>query len=193
MCLNSTGTCEINAWCPVEYSKRPPWEPFLFLQISGDLPFCATTLTLTLIPHRDADISQVLFITNAACQLHLFCALYTAACLFHFQRALTERSRELHHLHKEFRQVSQVWILQVSGCKWRWWLVCGWFSRHHDRVRRVSWEMYVFWWLLEIALGCRELSIYTSLCIALSETVKQSSETSLTAGLALDRCQIRWG
>ncbi|XP_011615583.1 P2X purinoceptor 5 isoform X2 [Takifugu rubripes] len=23
MCLNSTGTCEIHAWCPVEYSKRP--------------------------------------------------------------------------------------------------------------------------------------------------------------------------
>jgi len=47
--------------------------------------------------------------------------------------------------------------------------------------------------LLWIALGCREPSIYTSLCIALSETVKQSSETSLTAGLALDRCPIRRG
>ncbi|XP_061658774.1 P2X purinoceptor 5 isoform X2 [Syngnathoides biaculeatus] len=23
LCINSTGTCEINAWCPVEYSKRP--------------------------------------------------------------------------------------------------------------------------------------------------------------------------
>ncbi|CAF98504.1 unnamed protein product, partial [Tetraodon nigroviridis] len=23
VCLNSTGTCEIHAWCPVEYSKRP--------------------------------------------------------------------------------------------------------------------------------------------------------------------------
>nr|XP_020456136.1 P2X purinoceptor 5 [Monopterus albus] len=27
-CLNSTGTCEIHAWCPVEYSKRPT-EPLL--------------------------------------------------------------------------------------------------------------------------------------------------------------------
>lgn len=23
LCMNSTGTCEIHAWCPVEYSKRP--------------------------------------------------------------------------------------------------------------------------------------------------------------------------
>ncbi|XP_077403800.1 P2X purinoceptor 5 isoform X2 [Vanacampus margaritifer] len=23
LCINSTGTCEIHAWCPVEYSKRP--------------------------------------------------------------------------------------------------------------------------------------------------------------------------
>ncbi|XP_008300066.1 P2X purinoceptor 5 [Stegastes partitus] len=28
LCLNSTGTCEIHAWCPVEYSKRPT-EPLL--------------------------------------------------------------------------------------------------------------------------------------------------------------------
>ncbi|XP_041657552.1 P2X purinoceptor 5 [Cheilinus undulatus] len=28
VCLNSTGTCEIHAWCPVEYSKRPT-EPLL--------------------------------------------------------------------------------------------------------------------------------------------------------------------
>uniref|UniRef100_A0A8C5GML4 P2X purinoceptor n=1 Tax=Gouania willdenowi TaxID=441366 RepID=A0A8C5GML4_GOUWI len=28
LCLNSTGTCEIYAWCPVEYSKRPI-EPLL--------------------------------------------------------------------------------------------------------------------------------------------------------------------
>uniref|UniRef100_A0A671YHP2 P2X purinoceptor n=2 Tax=Sparus aurata TaxID=8175 RepID=A0A671YHP2_SPAAU len=28
VCLNSTGTCEINAWCPVEYSSRPT-EPLL--------------------------------------------------------------------------------------------------------------------------------------------------------------------
>ncbi|XP_041807827.1 P2X purinoceptor 5 [Chelmon rostratus] len=28
LCLNSTGTCEIHAWCPVEYSKRPA-EPLL--------------------------------------------------------------------------------------------------------------------------------------------------------------------
>lgn len=37
------------------------------------MPFCATTLPLALIPQRDRDISQVLFITNVACQLHLFC------------------------------------------------------------------------------------------------------------------------
>uniref|UniRef100_A0A8C4HE32 P2X purinoceptor n=1 Tax=Dicentrarchus labrax TaxID=13489 RepID=A0A8C4HE32_DICLA len=28
LCLNSTGTCEIHAWCPVEYGKRPT-EPLL--------------------------------------------------------------------------------------------------------------------------------------------------------------------
>ncbi|GAA6218399.1 P2X purinoceptor 5 isoform X2 [Lates japonicus] len=28
LCLNSTGTCEIYAWCPIEYSKRPA-EPLL--------------------------------------------------------------------------------------------------------------------------------------------------------------------
>uniref|UniRef100_A0A3Q4MVA8 P2X purinoceptor n=1 Tax=Neolamprologus brichardi TaxID=32507 RepID=A0A3Q4MVA8_NEOBR len=28
LCLNSTGTCEIHAWCPVEYNKRPA-EPLL--------------------------------------------------------------------------------------------------------------------------------------------------------------------
>uniref|UniRef100_A0A8C2WZ51 P2X purinoceptor n=1 Tax=Cyclopterus lumpus TaxID=8103 RepID=A0A8C2WZ51_CYCLU len=28
LCLNSTGTCEIHAWCPVEYGKRPR-EPLL--------------------------------------------------------------------------------------------------------------------------------------------------------------------
>ncbi|XP_069556791.1 P2X purinoceptor 5 isoform X1 [Brachyistius frenatus] len=28
LCLNSTGTCEIHAWCPVEYSRRPT-EPLL--------------------------------------------------------------------------------------------------------------------------------------------------------------------
>lgn len=28
MCLNSTGTCEIHGWCPVEYNKRPA-EPLL--------------------------------------------------------------------------------------------------------------------------------------------------------------------
>ncbi|KAG7224475.1 hypothetical protein INR49_014999 [Caranx melampygus] len=28
LCLNSTGTCEIHAWCPVEYSK-PPSDPLL--------------------------------------------------------------------------------------------------------------------------------------------------------------------
>ncbi|KAM9728977.1 P2X purinoceptor 5 [Menidia menidia] len=28
LCVNSTGTCEIHAWCPVEYSKRPE-EPLL--------------------------------------------------------------------------------------------------------------------------------------------------------------------
>uniref|UniRef100_A0A665TPT6 P2X purinoceptor n=1 Tax=Echeneis naucrates TaxID=173247 RepID=A0A665TPT6_ECHNA len=28
LCLNSTGTCEIHAWCPLEYSKRPT-EPLL--------------------------------------------------------------------------------------------------------------------------------------------------------------------
>uniref|UniRef100_A0A8C6NXS6 P2X purinoceptor n=1 Tax=Nothobranchius furzeri TaxID=105023 RepID=A0A8C6NXS6_NOTFU len=28
MCLNSTGTCEIHAWCPVEHSKKPA-EPLL--------------------------------------------------------------------------------------------------------------------------------------------------------------------
>ncbi|XP_062414250.1 P2X purinoceptor 5 isoform X1 [Pungitius pungitius] len=28
LCLNSTGTCEIQAWCPVEYGKRPT-EPLL--------------------------------------------------------------------------------------------------------------------------------------------------------------------
>ncbi|XP_061596084.1 P2X purinoceptor 5 [Cololabis saira] len=28
LCLNSTGTCEINAWCPVENKSRPP-EPLL--------------------------------------------------------------------------------------------------------------------------------------------------------------------
>ncbi|XP_070774031.1 P2X purinoceptor 5 [Enoplosus armatus] len=28
LCLNSTGTCQIHAWCPVEYSKRPT-EPLL--------------------------------------------------------------------------------------------------------------------------------------------------------------------
>lgn len=40
-----------------------------------------------------------------------FVFIHTAACLFHFQRALTERGRKLHHLHQEFHPVSKVWIL----------------------------------------------------------------------------------
>lgn len=66
-------------------------------------------------------------------------------------------------------------------------------SRHRKLDHRASLGIYVFQWLLGITLWCGELSIYTSLCNALSETAKRSSETSFTAGLTLDRCQIRWG
>lgn len=180
LCLNSTGTCEINGWCPVEDKKTPMWDPSL-VQNFGNFPFCANVHSDP--PHWPRYFTG-LFITDKACQGPLF--FFTQlSFLSHFQRALTEQSWELHHLHQEFHQVSQVWVLQVSSFD-SWCKASG--NRSQSELR-----IYVFEWLLEITLWRTELSIYTSLFIALSGPVKQSSETPLTAGHALDRCQIRSG
>lgn len=55
---------------------------------------------------------------------------------------------------------------------------------HH----RVSSAIYESEWFPEITYWCTGLSIYDRLCIAVSETVKQSFEPPFTAGHAPDRC-----
>lgn len=79
LCLNSTGTCEIHAWCPVEYSKRPMWDPFLSCRT---LDICHFVLPLTLIPHRDRVIPQVYFLLIKPGKLHLFYLfVFSHSCL----------------------------------------------------------------------------------------------------------------
>lgn len=122
LCLNSTGTCEIRGWCPVEDKKTPMWDPSL-LQTFGNVPFCANIHS---DPSHWPRYFTGLFITDKACQGPLSRFFFTQlSFLSHFQRAFTEQSWELHHLHQEFHQVSQVWILQVSGLKYFWFLLQG--------------------------------------------------------------------
>lgn len=118
------------------------------------------------------DISRVLFIANEEPErLGLLCFCRSpAAHLFHLQRAPAGGGWKLHHLHQEFHQVSKVWVFQVSGCKYCWLLLClriqGTMTDHRESL-----DASVFWWLLEITLWCREPSIYTSMCVVVSETV----------------------
>lgn len=154
------------------------------MQNFGNLPLFATTLTLTLIPHRDGDISQVLFISNMASQHFFFTQLLVS--FFLSREPLLSEAENFTVYIKNFIRFPKFefskWVVLIAASPMVW--------SQSDRVR---WGIYVFQRLLEITLGCSELSIYTGLCIAPSETVKQSSETSLTAGLAPDRCQIRRG
>lgn len=177
----------VSCWIQQETHVRP----LSLLQNFGNLPFCATTLTLDLIPHRDRDISQVLFITNTACQLQMF------SIVFFTQLPVSLISREPLLSEAENFTIYIKNFIRFPKFEFSKWVVLSaavpMVSWHPDIDHRLRWGIYVLQWLLEITLGCRELSIYTSLCTALSEAVKQSSETSLTAGLAPDRCQIRWG
>lgn len=71
-------SCLVSCWIQqATHVRIPP-----LLQDFGNLPFCASAFTLTLIPNRDQDISQVLFITNTACQLHLFICVWSHSCVF---------------------------------------------------------------------------------------------------------------
>lgn len=64
LCLNSTGTCEIHGWCPVEDKKTPMWDPSL-LQNFGNVAFCANVYS---DPTHWLRYFTGLFITDKACQ-----------------------------------------------------------------------------------------------------------------------------
>ena len=136
-------SCLVSCWTPQATHVRTP----SLLQNSGKLPFCAITFTLTLIPHRERDISQVLFITNTACQLPLFCFFYSHTA------ALSLSLPESPHWVKQktspsTSRISSGFQSLNSPSKWCWSVECVWIQGIMTWITEKAWGIYMFQWLL---------------------------------------------